>query len=427
MVLVLGGVLLWWGVGGEGWGCVGMGAYLSQPVTTKRLESGEDERFAYGVADMQGWRNGMEDAHLVRLDLGDAGHSGLFGVFDGHGGAEVAKLVSANLAQAVRGDAAFGTDVGGALSRAFVAMDELIMSRAGRRQLRQLQGEEMRAGGPGWGADDEDEDADYVDEEGDGGGDLEVNGLVGADGKLSVGFKELRATTRTAGKGGLGGGESPETLRAGEELRRAISSGGGGAGLEEDGELDDDDGEECVTQAGCTSVVACVRNGKLVVANAGDSRCVLCRAGEAVAMSEDHKPDDKAEYDRIVKAGGYVEDGRVNSSLNLSRAIGDMEYKLNKAITPAEQIVTAVPDVRVLDLKRDDEFLILACDGIWDCMTNQQCVNFVRERLRRGESPKDICAAVCDDCLAADSATSTGIGCDNMTMMVVLLKPASIV
>jgi len=236
-----------------------------------------------------------------------------------------------------------------------------------------------------------------------------VNGLVGPDGKLRVGFKELRASTRGA-----------RTLRG----RVSGARGGeGGAGLDSD----DDEGEECVTQAGCTSVVACVRGGKLVVANAGDSRCVLCRGGEAVAMSEDHKPDDKAEYDRIVKAGGYVEDGRVNSSLNLSRAIGDMEYKGNKNFSAAEQIVTAVPEVRVLDLERSDEFLILACDGIWDCMTNQQCVTFVRERLGRGETPMDICAAVCDECLASDSATSTGIGCDNMTMMVVLLKPAGLV
>lgn len=67
----------------------------------------------------------------------------------------------------------------------------------------------------------------------------------------------------------------------------------------------------------------------LYVANAGDSRSVLCTGGKAKEMSKDHKPDDEKERERIIKAGGYVTDGRINGNLNLSRAIGDLEYKKN--------------------------------------------------------------------------------------------------
>ncbi len=75
--------------------------------------------------------------------------------------------------------------------------------------------------------------------------------------------------------------------------------------------------------SGCTAVVAVVRGNELVVANAGDSRCVLCRDGQAVDLSIDHKPEDPEEQARISKAGGRVTmDGRVNGGLNLSRAIG---------------------------------------------------------------------------------------------------------
>lgn len=64
------------------------------------------------------------------------------------------------------------------------------------------------------------------------------------------------------------------------------------------------------------------------MANAGDSRCVLCRDGKAVEMSVDHKPEDQPESDRITKAGGRVTlDGRVNGGLNLSRAIGKLEVR----------------------------------------------------------------------------------------------------
>lgn len=64
------------------------------------------------------------------------------------------------------------------------------------------------------------------------------------------------------------------------------------------------------------------------MANAGDSRCVVCRDGKAMDMSFDHKPEDTEELERIRKAGGRVTmDGRVNGGLNLSRAIGDHAYK----------------------------------------------------------------------------------------------------
>jgi len=68
------------------------------------------------------------------------------------------------------------------------------------------------------------------------------------------------------------------------------------------------------------------------VANAGDSRCVLCRNGVAIELSIDHKPDLPEELNRIHRAGGSVEEGRVMGNLNLSRSIGDLEYKKNNSI-----------------------------------------------------------------------------------------------
>jgi Protein phosphatase 2C len=79
--------------------------------------------------------------------------------------------------------------------------------------------------------------------------------------------------------------------------------------------------------AGCTAVVAVIHGNKLYVANAGDSRCVLCRGKETVSLTEDHKPTNPDEERRIKAAGGFVSEGRINGGLNLSRAIGDMNYK----------------------------------------------------------------------------------------------------
>ena len=99
--------------------------------------------------------------------------------------------------------------------------------------------------------------------------------------------------------------------------------------------------------AGATAIVAVITGRTLTVANAGDSRAVLCRAGGVVTpLSYDHKPHQEREMSRITKAGGFVNHfGRVNANLNLSRSIGDLKYKQVPGIEPAEQIITAEPDI----------------------------------------------------------------------------------
>ncbi|CAL9771421.1 unnamed protein product, partial [Musa acuminata subsp. burmannicoides] len=117
--------------------------------------------------------------------------------------------------------------------------------------------------------------------------------------------------------------------------------------------------------SGSTACVAVIRNNQLIVANAGDSRCVLSRKGQAISLSTDHKPDLDEERERILKAGGFIHAGRVNGSLNLARAIGDMEFKQNKFLPAEKQILTCNPDIKIVELCDDDDFLILACDGVW--------------------------------------------------------------
>jgi serine/threonine protein phosphatase PrpC len=79
---------------------------------------------------------------------------------------------------------------------------------------------------------------------------------------------------------------------------------------------------------GCTANVILIDDyKKLYVANAGDSRCVLGRAGKAVALSFDHKPENEEERARIENAGSTITDGRVDGNLNLSRSLGDLKYK----------------------------------------------------------------------------------------------------
>ncbi|KAJ6862131.1 protein phosphatase 2C 60 [Populus alba x Populus x berolinensis] len=172
--------------------------------------------------------------------------------------------------------------------------------------------------------------------------------------------------------------------------------------------------------SGSTACVAIIRNNHLIVANAGDSRCVISRKGQAYNLSRDHKPELEAEKERILKAGGFIHAGRVNGSLNLSRAIGDVEFKQNKFLPVEKQVVTANPDINTVELCDDDDFLVLACDGIWDCMSSQQLVDFIHEQLHSENKLSAVCERVFDRCLAP--STAGGEGCDNMTMIVVQFK-----
>jgi protein phosphatase 1G len=167
-----------------------------------------------------------------------------------------------------------------------------------------------------------------------------------------------------------------------------------------------------------------------VVANAGDSRAVLCRGGRAVALSEDHKPNDDREKDRIVKAGGTIEETqggarthyRVNGNLNLSRAIGDLEYKKNAALKPEEQMITSTPDVVTMDRDPEDQFIAVCCDGVYDVMTNDDLVSFISERMSANRTLKEICEEIADECLSPDPKATQGLGADNITCMIVDLR-----
>ncbi len=159
----------------------------------------------------------------------------------------------------------------------------------------------------------------------------------------------------------------------------------------------------------------------LVQANAGDSRAVMSVKGEAVALSEDHKPTNQGESARIVAAGGFVEFGRVNGNLALSRALGDFEFKQSANLSPETQIVTADPELTVHDHTDDDEFVVIACDGIWDVFSSQQVIDFVRRGIAEKKELATISEELMDRCLAPDSDWG-GVGCDNMTAMVVALK-----
>ncbi|CAN0330950.1 unnamed protein product, partial [Discosporangium mesarthrocarpum] len=89
----------------------------------------------------------------------------------------------------------------------------------------------------------------------------------------------------------------------------------------------------------------------------------------------------------------WLQVGRVNGNLNLSRSIGDLKYKGNKSLPPEDQIISAQPDVQKVDIEEEDLFILIACDGVWDCMSSQEvCVCVC---VSQGEKTVPIFVSLC--------------------------------
>ncbi|XP_016657313.1 probable protein phosphatase CG10417 isoform X2 [Acyrthosiphon pisum] len=318
-----------------------MGSYLNKPKTDKESEDMENDLLMCGVSSMQGWREKQEDAHVCLVDFDD--DMSLFGVFDGHGGAEVAQYAVEMLPSLIKNELFEQGEYEKALVKAYMDFDDSLIEPPVLRRLRTLRLKNGKT-----------EESDN--------GDVDEKKLV-------------------------------ETELAGKD-------------------------------SGCTAVVALLVKNKLYVANAGDSRCVVSIGGKAHAMSKDHKPRDKSELKRILAAGGRVSsDGRINHGLNMSRALGDHMYKTNSLFPNTKQMITALPDVQAIDLTPENgDFIVLACDGIWNSLCSQKAVDFISNRIHCPDVKLSlICEELFEVCLAPDTPNA-GVGCDNMTCIIVKFK-----
>ena len=304
---------------------------------------------------MQGWRKRMEDSHITDLDLGPSNNTQIFGVFDGHGGSEVAKYVAAHFTEEfLKNKNYLRNDIKKALEENYQKMDKLMLEKEGSEELL----------------------AEYQKSK-----------------EEAAKIKENNKSSQI------------------EMLRQVIDP-------------KEQPDAKISMFTGCTANVVVIQDKKIFFANAGDSRSVLCKRDQAIPMSVDHKPSIPAELKRIEKAGGWVSDGRVLGNLNLSRGLGDSEYKVDKKLKPEEQILSNFPDIKIENFSKDIDFIVIACDGIWDCKTNQEVCDFFIDKFNKepdGKISKYI-EELYDEILAPDVYTDTGVGCDNMSCIVVQFK-----
>eukprot|EP01038_Epipyxis_sp_PR26KG_P006378 gene6378-8786_t len=512
-----------------------MGIYLSTPSTEIFTEEGNGGNIKYAVGEMQGWRKNMEDAHVAAVDVkfgeNDNTTISVFGVFDGHGGKEVAKFVNLKYMEVMLGlNELKEGNYAEALRESFHKIDDLLREEANYDLLQNLRalpnpsdqrlkpivnrGVAARHSEPtitNYKTTDDDSSSDESDDEDD---ELSSDKNDGKSISTSEAVKLIRTilnnashskrttsippnvvdlnpldmidnslrdvildrtppdddqipndynsnieqilndnqeddnispppTPKDASEAVLMLENHPwnsdntvdSTDSNGNKNIRDNANGGNNVAVKKvepaiaPAAIETSNGWICNLKdhkiaAGCTAIVAMLVGKTLYIANAGDSRGVLCRQDySAYQLSYDHKPQETRELKRITDAGGFVNQvGRINGNLNLSRSLGDLKYKQLTHLPREQQIITAEPDITTVTIEEGDRFFLLACDGVWDCMTCPQICDFVSERLDEGMTIPQIIDDIFHKCVSADPRRSAGIGGDNMTCLIVLLN-----
>jgi serine/threonine protein phosphatase PrpC len=172
---------------------------------------------------------------------------------------------------------------------------------------------------------------------------------------------------------------------------------------------------------GSTCCVAVLQPGahacwSITMCSVGDSRALLLRKdGNFISLTEDHKPEIKEETLRIIRAGGRVTSHgsccRVDGGLAMSRAFGDGQYKSRADLLPHQQKVIALPDVTTYTAFEGDTLLI-ACDGVWERLQDQDVARFAQKYLLMGSHPETAARGLIREALASGSG-------DNLSCLLV--------
>lgn len=295
----------------------------------------------------------MEDSHLVALDLGTNKDTHIFGVFDGHGGIEVAEYVKNHFVEIFINNSKYlKGDIKSALKETFLTLDNNLQSIEAMKELTHSH--------------------------------------------------EIFVKTYN--------------LNDNENINN--------------NDIENSDYIDNIAyNIGCTCNILVIYKNILYFANAGDSRSVLLKnKGEVNSMSIDHKPELPNEFNRIKKAGGRIIEGRVNGLLNLSRSIGDFQFKNRKDLKQEEQIVTCNPDILFENRSQNDDFVIMGCDGIWECISNTGISEYIYDKennINNGNKNKELnLEKILEDLFERNIAKSDEEenGCDNMTAILIQFK-----
>ena len=172
-------------------------------------------------------------------------------------------------------------------------------------------------------------------------------------------------------------------------------------------------------EMGTTANIMLIKDGFIYIANVGDSLSVMYKNGKAYNLNKEHQIKIESEKDRVIKSGATISGYRINGMLNLTRALGDLKFKSNPNLKLYEQSVIAVPEITKIELTNDIDFIIMGCNGVWDCVKRQLVCDFVDKEIKENPDKKlsDILKVIFERCVSQVSGVV--IGTDNMSCIIV--------
>jgi serine/threonine protein phosphatase PrpC len=195
---------------------------------------------------------------------------------------------------------------------------------------------------------------------------------------------------------------------------------------------------------GSTATTAFMLGNRLYVANVGDSRVFLCRKMKAYPMTEDHKPNRPDELKRIQAAGGYVINKRVMGELSVSRTFGDSGFKTGMQVIVGDDVdgdpddpnrlvklrsnspvdkgawdtplIVAEPEIKVTSITSQDQFLLLACDGLFDVFNYDEITAFILEQMSSHQNARICCENLTYEAISVRKSK------DNVSVLLIILN-----
>ena len=172
-------------------------------------------------------------------------------------------------------------------------------------------------------------------------------------------------------------------------------------------------------EMGTTANIMLIKNGIIYIANVGDSLSIMYKNKKAYNLNKEHQPIIESEKQRVLKSGATITGYRINGMLNLTRAIGDLRFKSNKDLKRAEQSVIALPEITKIEDTEGIDFIIMGCDGLWDCVKRQMVCDFIDKEINANPHKKlsDILEKIFDRCVSPVSGVI--LGTDNMSCIII--------
>ncbi|KAH7916533.1 phosphatase 2C-domain-containing protein [Hygrophoropsis aurantiaca] len=360
--------------------------------------------YQVGVSEDKGTRRYMEDAHSFVIDYAGVRGQGFFAVFDGHAGKHAAEWCGEHFHEYLLEslNATPTATIPDVLNETFHNVDKRIS-----RMCEESEGK-IHSGCTAVTAFLRIEDSDGQQPFLNGSrsasppspaGDTKSEASSGSDTPSGESSEEISTTK----DGKVKKPKKSKSSSSGSRIAKALKNLGGGSSSSVSS-TPSNTVLHSNTQANTTPVVLPPPSLRRVLysANAGDARGVLCRAGKAVRLTYDHKGSDKQEAKRITDAGGFVMSGRVNGVLAVTRSLGDSAMK---------EFVVGSPYTTETELCDDDEFVILACDGLWDITGDQGAIDLIRNK----EDAQEASQTLVNHALARQTN-------DNVTVLVVRFK-----